>query len=216
MNDRTQNKDFHNDQQSWFCHGVSLSFGSAPLFWLISKFLYLNRARTMKKWIDASSFTLIFSLSVYVCVQCVCVCVWVSVRSDADWKVSIDPNGRGLIHTQLYLCFEDVSSVIWRHYSPETNSHKSLLPLHQYTINDSLNTHTHILYVRAHMHTLKSEEYTPTNKTLFLYLLFFPPTSFSLLPHSSHPLFQAVSTDLLKQKAHIMSSHQPAVLSNEP
>lgn len=73
---------------------------------------------------------------------CVCVCLFAAC-SDAEWSVSIDPHGLSLIHMELYLCCEDVSSVclIWRHYSLETSSYKSLLPHRQYRINGPLNTH---------------------------------------------------------------------------
>lgn len=89
----------------------------------------------------------------YLCVFAAC--------SEAEWNVLIDPYRVGLIHRELYLRCEDDSSVrlIWRHYSPETSSYKSLLLPRQYTINGSLNTHTHkhILYVCVHWADIQAQ-----------------------------------------------------------
>lgn len=149
---------------------------------------------------------------------CVCVCLFAAC-SDAEWSVSIDPHGLSLIHMELYLCCEDVSSVclIWRHYSLETSSYKSLLPHRQYRINGPLNTHKN-MYVCEWSTDILAQTKSPednrehTHNSFFFYVLFFilqyPCLFVSLCLFF---FFQTLLTDLLEQKAHIMSSHQLAV-----
>lgn len=154
------------------------------------------------------------------------MCVFAAC-SDAEWSVLIDPYGVGLIHTELYLLREDDSSVrlIWRHYSPETSSYKSLLPPRQYTINGSLNTHTlkhtHTVCMWADLCTSKQKQikkslvypHTNTRKLLPLLLSIFPTDvhlsfCFSLSLFLSPPsLFHCIDWPIKAESSHnVLSS----------
>lgn len=196
---------------------VNYNVRSTNKFWNVFgyKSTYLSPTSWHKKWSLAGRF-LFSELLGWFWIRpqwisesvCVCSVQWCRVKC-VDWPVWTRSNPYGVISALWgrLLCPPRMKTLFPPR--PAAINHRSSLVNTQ---SMALNKHTHIYTVCLWAHPNEITGRLPYKNTKLLFLHLLPQTSISLFV--SFSLSLNVLTNLLKQKAHIMSSHQPAVLIN--